>query len=440
MSLVIKQTTQFTINELKLITKFGVFDISAVFDELNVYDSLLMPCMTGNIVIKDSVGLSKRLSFDGSEYIKVNISKGEDSKVTTINKTFRIYKQSDRTNINQSVEMYVLSFISEEFIYSEQQKISQSYTGSYDTIVKSVLSKYLKVPNNRIGIVETTRGSQSAVIPLLSPLESIDWVLKRALDKNNKANFVFFENKKGFNFVSLSTLFSLGTVFEINFQPKNITDIVGDEFLGVRDFNYSTTFDLIENIRNGFYANKFIGFDILTRKITETSIGISNVYGTNNLNKYAIAPAIKNRENKDVSQMYNSRVALYSYQTPRTSATYIKSNDNKTATVIDETHTYIPQRKAILNNLIQKRLTIALPGNFALTSGLVLKLNAPSYGLKDDDTQQQDDSMFGNYLIIGTRHIIRPDRHETVCEVTTDSTNTKLIGGNTPDLQKAKNS
>ena len=74
MSLVIKQTTQFTINELKLITKFGVFDISAVFDELNVYDSLLMPCMTGNIVIKDSVGLSKRLSFDGSEYIKVNIS------------------------------------------------------------------------------------------------------------------------------------------------------------------------------------------------------------------------------------------------------------------------------------------------------------------------------------------------------------------------------
>ena len=69
MSLVIKQTTQFTINELKLITKFGVFDISAVFDELNVYDSLLMPCMTGNIVIKDSVGLSKRLSFDGSEYV-----------------------------------------------------------------------------------------------------------------------------------------------------------------------------------------------------------------------------------------------------------------------------------------------------------------------------------------------------------------------------------
>jgi hypothetical protein len=441
MSLVLKQTTQFTIRELKLITKFGVFDISAIFEELNVYDSLLMPCMTGGIVIKDSVGLSKRLTFDGSEYIKINIVKGEDNAVTTINKTFRIYKQSDRTTLNQSSEIYVLSFISEEFIYSEQQKISQSYTGSYDTIVKSVLTKYLKVPTTRVGIVETTRGSQSAVIPLLSPLKSIDWVLKRALDKNNKSNFVFFENKIGFNFVSLPTLFSYGPALEINFQPKNINnEEISDEFLGVRDFNYSSTFDLIENIRNGFYANKFIGFDILTRKITETSIGISNSYGTSNLNKYPIAPGMKNREDKDVSEMYDSRVALYPYQTTRTNATYVKSNDNKSATILDETHTYIPQRKAIMNNLIQKRLTIALPGNFALTSGLILKLNAPTYGLKDDDTQQQDDSMKGNYLIIGTRHIIRPDKHETVCEVTTDSTNTKLIGGNTPDLQKARNS
>jgi hypothetical protein len=439
MSLVLKQTTQFTIRELKLITKFGTFDVSAIFEELNIYDSLLMPCMTGNIVIRDAVGLSKRLTFDGSEYIRVNIAKGEDSPVTTIFKTFRIYKQSDRTTLNQSSETYVLSFISEEFIYSEQQKVSQAYTGSYDNIVKSVLTKYLKVPANRISTIETTRGNQSAVIPLLSPLESIDWVLKRALDKNNKANFVFFENKVGFNFVSLPTLFADGPVLEINFQPKNVKGAISEEFLGVRDFNYSSTFDLIDNIRNGFYANKFIGFDILTRKITETTIGISNAYGTSNLNKYPIAPGMKNREDKDVSQMYNSRVALYSYQTPRTTATYIKSNDNKAATILDETHTYIPQRKAIMNNLIQKRLTLALPGNFALTSGLVLKLNSPTYGLKDNDTQQQDDSMKGNYLIIGTRHIIRPDKHETVCEVTTDSTNTKLLGGDTPELQKARN-
>jgi hypothetical protein len=400
----------------------------------------LTPCISGNILLKDSVGLSKKLLFDGSEFIDIDISKDTETSGTNISKTFRIFKQTDRTSVNQTTEAYILHFVSEEMVYSEQQKVAQSYTGVYSDIATSVLIDYLKVSTNKIGIIEKTKGIHSVVVPLLSPIDTMNWLIKRSLSSNDTADFLFFENKKGFNFVSLSTLFSLGTVFEINFQPKNITDIVGDEFLGVRDFNYSSTFDLIENIRNGFYANKFIGFDILTRKITETDIGISNAYGTKNLNKYPIAPGMKNRENKDVSQMYNSRVALYPYQTTRIDTTYIKSNDNKTATIIDESHTYIPQRKAIMNNLIQKRLTVALPGNFALTSGLILKLNAPSFGLKDDDTQQQDDSMLGKYLIVGTRHIIRPDKHETVCEVTTDSTNTKLIGGNTPELQKARNS
>lgn len=440
MALTLKQSTQFTINELKLITKFGVFDISAIFDELNIYDNLLMPCMTGNILIKDSVGLSKKLIFDGSEYIKVNISKGQDSAVTTINRTFRVYKQSDRSNINQSTERYVLSFISEEFIYSEQQKISQAYDGTYDSIVRSVLSKYLKVPTNRIGIVETTRGNHTTVVPLLSPLDSINWVLKRAVDKQNQANFVFFENRSGYNFVSLSSLFSLNPLFTINFQPKNIVDNVNDEWFGVRDFNYSTTFDLIENTRNGFYANKFIGFDILTRKITETTVGLSNVYGKKNLNKNPIVPASMNRENKDASQMYDSRVVLYPYQNPRTTATYVKSNDNKTATIIDDTHTYLPQRKAIMNNLIQKKLTVALPGNFAISSGFVLQLDAPNFSLKDSDTSQKDESMSGKYLVIGARHTIRPDIHETICELATDSTNNSLIGANTQDLLRARNS
>ena len=438
MALVLKTSTQFRINELSLITKFGVIDITAVFDELNIYDSLMLPCMTGNVLIKDSVGLSKRLLFDGSEYIRINISKVADSEVTTINKTFRIYKQSDRTNLNQNTERYVLNFISEEFIYSEQQKISQSYTGTYDVIVNSVLTKYLKVPSNRIGTIQKTRGTHTTVVPLLNPLDSINWVLKRAVNPNNQADFVFFENKVGFNFISLSTLFSYNPIFRINFDPKNIADSIKDEFFGIRDFNYSSTFDLIENIRNGFYANKFIGFDILTRKITETTVGVNNVYGKKNLNKNPIAPLSLNRENKDPSQMFDSRVVLYSYQNPRTDATYVKSNDNKTATIIDDTHTYIPQRKAIMNNLLQKRMTVVLPGNFALSSGFVLQLDSPSYSAKDPADSQPDKSTAGKYLILATRHTIRADIHETVCELTTDSTNNDFIDANTGELQKAK--
>ena len=66
MTFAVKKSTQFHINELVLVTKGGNIDISAIYEELNIFDSLLSPVMTGNILIKDANGLSTKLIFDGS--------------------------------------------------------------------------------------------------------------------------------------------------------------------------------------------------------------------------------------------------------------------------------------------------------------------------------------------------------------------------------------
>ena len=94
MSFNIKQSTQFKINHLNINSKFGTFDLSAIFEELNIFDSILMPCMSGNILIKDAIGLSKRLLFDGSESIDIDISKDTETQGTNLTKTFRIFKQT----------------------------------------------------------------------------------------------------------------------------------------------------------------------------------------------------------------------------------------------------------------------------------------------------------------------------------------------------------
>jgi hypothetical protein len=58
----VAQSTQFVINELKIISKKGEIDISGIFDEINIFDSLFNPCITGNILIKDSI--EAKLYFD----------------------------------------------------------------------------------------------------------------------------------------------------------------------------------------------------------------------------------------------------------------------------------------------------------------------------------------------------------------------------------------
>ena len=106
MSIEITQTAQFKIKELSISSKFGKIDVGGIFDELNIFDTMLMPCMSGNIVIRDAIGLSQKLYFDGSELINIDISKSDESlAVTNMKKTFRIYKQTDRKNLNQTSEI-----------------------------------------------------------------------------------------------------------------------------------------------------------------------------------------------------------------------------------------------------------------------------------------------------------------------------------------------
>jgi len=434
------QSTQFTIKKLAIDSKLSKepIDISSIFEELNIFDSILTPCMSGNILLNDSVGLSKRLIFDGTEYLHISISKSDeasDGNLTNLTKSFRIFKQTNRKNTNQSTESYVLHFVSEEMIYSAQQKISQSFTGIYSDIANSILKNYLKVPKDKIGIIENTKGIHNAVVPLLSPIDAMNWLAKRTVSNNSSADFLFFENQYGFNFVSLDKLFSIPPIFSVNFLPKNIlSDDITSEFFGVRDYSMTTSFDILENTRNGFYANRFVGFDILTRTLVEKDYGLRNHYKGNHLNDNPSIYISNNREGKDAGLMPFSKVNLYPFQKYRSSWEYVNSNDTSKSLMIDDTHEYIPRRKAILNNLAQRKMTITLPGNFAVTSGYVLNVDAKSFAINDDVTEQYDKSVSGKYLIVATRHMINPQKHETFCEIATDSTNNELVASTTRSI------
>ena len=90
MSLNLSQSTQFKIKDLTLITKLGNVNIAGIFQEINIYDSMFMPCIRGEILIQDAIGLSSRLLLDGSEYLSIEILKDEESGATTFKRVFRI--------------------------------------------------------------------------------------------------------------------------------------------------------------------------------------------------------------------------------------------------------------------------------------------------------------------------------------------------------------
>jgi len=435
MSLTIAQSTQFVFEELTLILPNNQsFDLKGIYTEINLHDNLFTPCVSGNILIADANNLAQKLLLKGQEKLKVTISKS-GTQFLKFTKEFVIYSLTNKKNINQTSTSYILNFVSEEFVYSEQQKLSQNFEGLYSEAVTKILNTYLKVANNSpsngragIGIIYPSNGNQDFILPSITPFESLNWISQRAIWKSPKGgdyspDFLFYETaQQGYNFVPLTFLMSLDPAFQINFKPKNIDENVAEEFLGARDLKVLSQFSLLDSVRDGVYAGKFIGFDTLTR--TQKITKIKNVYESTVTNKTQYSPNLAtdavSKDKKNFTQMNDSRIVSYPFALPRTAVQYIKENYPEASSVIDNSELYVFQRKAIFSNLMQRRLQLAMPGNFGLFSGRMINLNVPKFSYKDGTNQNLDKSLSGRYIITGTRHLINYNKHETFIEVCTD--------------------
>jgi hypothetical protein len=430
----LRQSTQFAIKELKILTKIpgnSAIDISGLFEEINIFDNLLNSCMSGSVLIRDAIGLSEKLMFDGSEVLKIKINKAADSEDAHINKLFRIYKQSNRQNVNMSSETYILHFISDEFIFSEQQVVSQAYNTTYSTIAKQILINQLNVPTNYFGLTEESTGLKKLIIPNLKPIEAVEWCARKAVDIKGSPNFVFFENKLGFNFVTLSTLLSARSIGTVNFSPKNLVEDISEEIWGARNVKVVSQFDFIQNTRAGVYAGKFIGFDLVSRSVGQLDVSYSDNYDImSHGNKTKNLSVISNKNGELNTESFNSKKTLYHYSSDRSLLDHVKTNDPASINNDDDTYRYVMQRQAIFQNLYSQRVQVVLPGNFNITSGLNVILNIPKRAERDtseSSTDQLDKSLFGKYLIVATRHIIKYDKHEVVFEAVTDSSNKDAV-------------
>jgi len=425
------QSTQSTIRRLDIVSGGISLDVSAIFQELNIFDTILFPAVSGNIVILDGNNLSGKINFIDA-FLNIEISKGEEtSGVTTIKRSFRIYNQSDRTMNNQSSEVYILHFVSQELIESltytkENMKVAQSFEGSYSKAASIILKNYLQVSDDNIAFIQETKGIHQFNIPNLSPFDAMDWLTKRSISYDNMPNFVFFENTVGFTFASLSYLLNEKPVATINFDVKNIEDF-DHEFSGVRDVQVITQNNLIKGIKEGIYSGVHIEFDPYTQTYSEKQFDITDI-AKRIPNKNPHISTMPNRLGNSVTNSYAAKTITALSTSGRQTGpagNYLKTNDPKTANIVDDVVNWKFARRPIFENLFQKRIKMTLPGNFVYSSGLNVILKGFNLTL-NTRTDSQDVSTYGKYMIVAARHMIKPQLFETILEVASDSTNSSV--------------
>jgi hypothetical protein len=288
--------------------------------------------------------------------------------------------------------------------------------------------------NNLGGTYEFSSGIQKIVIPNLRPLEAIEWCAKRALDSKQSPNFMFFQNVAGFNFATLSTLLTQPAILDVTYETKNIKgENPFGNMGGARSLEVVSMNDNIERTRSGVNAGKFIGFDPVTRTISTKNVSYGDHYSNmkhgNDTPNYT---QIQNRDGGSNAQSFNSRKVVSIFDFNRQYSEYIKKRDSSSLSKGESIESWSFQRKAILKNLMSKRLKIVMPGNFQLSSGFNVNVDAPIVGSSRGD----DKSINGKYIIVASRQIIGFEKHETIIEVASSSSDIGFISGSDAEQQE----
>lgn len=418
-----------SIDKLELFTASGQrIELKQMLIELSYYEDIYTFATSGSIVLRDGQGLVDNFQLTGNEFLDISFGRVKGSKAN-INRTFRVYKLGDRKPIgNLNSEFLTLHFCSEELLLSEQIKVSKSYSGQeIHKIIKSILTDELKVKKNLF--IEETKGIYNFTVPRFKPFEAISWLATYARPSTQDlagADMLCFENKYGFNFMSLRSMFSRDSYKTFKYQQNNTESSLEEKTSSVLQYEIVKSYDMLNEISSGTFANRLISVDPLTRSYKVTDFDYSDyIKKSKPMNGNGVLPDTTNRLGKTPNGSPESVVKVVIGNASQYQVGYIGEKPGSVANDI-YIENFVPNRTAQIALANYTVVKIAVPGDPNLVAGMTIDFNIYSFGM-NGEVRELDKYYSGKYLVNAVRHVLQSQGvYQTVMEISKESYDTKL--------------
>lgn len=438
-------TQDVVIKSCKIISSTGTaFEFKLMLLELNYFEDIFTNFCSGNIIINDSQNFLNKLSLTGNEYLYLTIDRPGLNQ--PLERVFRVFKVSDKKWNSDNNETYILHFISEEAVLSEQYKVSKTYSGmKIVDMVKDISFNILKINPNRFipRNIEDTSGIRDITIPNYKPFQAINWLSiysKSNKPKNIGATFLFYENFEGFNFKSIEVLFEKKLYATYNYELKNINlpddhkvSDMDKDIKSIIRYEVVNKFNSIEQINSGVFGNKVLTIDPIRRKFDKTVFDYSKYFqNSNDLNKNPAMTNAVNRFGDKLSDSHDSNLKMVFTNTDQSNQKYFKAKEYVVHS--DRVEEIIGYRQAQLNLLNLNRMKILIPGDINIKIGDIIQVNIPDVSGDSQAKKKLDEFLSGKYIITALRHIIGNEgTFTTTLEVCKESNISRLSGFNNND-------
>jgi len=391
-------------------------DISNLYTQIEIFEDMFSPYMTGIIRMNDSFNVPEILALNGQETIEIEFKTSVDN-ANPVYKIFRVYKlDRQATDSNGKGQQYTIHMISEGGLVNYSQRCGYFVGGSVGEMVKNVVSKHFPSAlwENKFE-VESTKDLYSFVLPKsYTPFKAISWLSEKAMNSvaGDYSPFFFYETFDGYAFKSLSNIIKDGSANIQNYYyiKENQSNADGSAsslpvdgpmsavWHRVQTLEELNRFNMADNIMNGIVSSRLVVHDLLRKQKRESVFRESDVFG--DMTKLGDKPHYKSSE-KDDPIFYNDSCSYY-YLSATGLSVYSKTTPIKDNVRVED---YFLKRKYMINAMMTQKLVISLYGDSTKRVGQVISLHTPKI-CSDQSTQEDkaDKNFSGNYLITSVRH------------------------------------
>ena len=403
-----------SIDKVRIITPKGFYqDVGAQVINVQFYEDLFSPFITGSLILKDSIDLVNLFPFVGEEFLELEIST-PTLKENNIKGKYYIYKMSNREMTGDKSVVYQLHFISVEAVVDLNKKISKVFGDQISKLVKPFLTdKTYGLETTKKVYVEETSNNTKYISNYWSPVENIQYLTGQAVNKNGSPSYIFFENRDGFYFMTLETLYTNATFASFVYDKYTRDDRPGggsvrnttEDFKRILEISIPVSFDYMDRIRNGMLSSRQVSYDVVKKTYSAKNYNMFQKFDKQkHLNKYAI--------NSDRAIFRaNSRIINF----PKDYGNFNGFEDVTSAKTNQE-------RISLLKLSEANKLNITVPGRCDYTVGLKIALDLKKIEPLSKADKDTTDKMFsGNYIIAAINHYIDREKHECYMEIIKES-------------------
>lgn len=382
---------------------------------IQIFEDLFSPFISGNIIVKESLDVLNSLPITGQEWLDLHVRTPTFEDKEDIKGRFFVYKISDRDYVGERNVVYKLHFISEYALKDAATIISKGYKGKVSDVAKEILKDWVTEEN--IGEVEETKNNNRYISNFWNPSKNLNFLCNNAVNLEDSPSYLSFQNRNGFNFMSLHKMYKSEEKqsFNYNFKGRDVLPtgqavrLIDNDYKRINTIELPDSFDNVYKMTKGAFASTLHSYDVVSKEYKVDQFQYRDKFDAKaHLNAFPLTP-------KKMEEYFNPKASILTDF--RQYGLFNQYGDVSNYRIMQERIATLIQAEGI-------SIRIVVPGRTDYTVGQKVNVEImkpePTSGT-DSKEDQRDNTFSGNYIIAAINHNINRERHECSIELIKDS-------------------